>query len=105
MGKETLRALGREALRTGRKILADIAENPQANTQDIVSKHVTDSTQNIIKKLRGGGVRRRQKRKLRGGGMKRARKRVKVGKTIKRYFFLTFISHRYDHASDGTGFR
>jgi len=70
MGKETLRALGREALRTGGKILADIAENPQARTQDMVSKHVTDSTQNIIKKLRGGGVRRKtagRKRKLRGG--------------------------------------
>ena len=53
MGKETLRALGREALSTGGKILEDIAENHQAGTQDIVSKHVTDSTQNIIKKIRG----------------------------------------------------
>jgi len=49
MGKETLRALGREALSTGGKILEDIAENHQAGTHDIVSKHVTDSTQNIIK--------------------------------------------------------
>ena len=37
MGKETLKALGREALRTGGKILTDIAENPQAETQDIIS--------------------------------------------------------------------
>jgi len=51
MGKETLRALGREALRTGGKILTDIAENPQTETKDI-SKHVTDSIQNIIKTLR-----------------------------------------------------
>ena len=41
MGKETLKALGREALRTGGKILIDIAENPQTETKDI-SKHVTD---------------------------------------------------------------
>ena len=30
MGKETLKALGREALRTGGMFLPDIAENPQA---------------------------------------------------------------------------
>ena len=46
-GKETLKALGREALRTGGKILTDIAENPQSETQDIISKQVTDSKQNI----------------------------------------------------------
>jgi len=45
MGKETLKALGREALRTGGKILTDIAENPQAETQDIISKHVTNYTE------------------------------------------------------------
>jgi hypothetical protein len=32
MGKETLSALGREALRTGGKIPTDIAENPLAET-------------------------------------------------------------------------
>jgi len=59
MGKETLTALGREALRTGCKILTDIAENPQTETKDIISKHVTDSSQNIIKNLRGGGRKRK----------------------------------------------
>jgi hypothetical protein len=34
MGKETIKALGREALQTGGKILTDTAENPQAETQD-----------------------------------------------------------------------
>jgi len=59
MVKETLKALGHEALRTGGKIQTDIAENPQAETKDI-SKHVTGSTQNIIKKLRGGGRKRKR---------------------------------------------
>jgi len=64
-GEEMLKALVREALRTGCKILTDIAENPQTETKDI-SKHVTDSIQNIIKKLRGGGCKRehRQPRKM-----------------------------------------
>jgi len=57
MGKQTLRALVREALRTGGRILTDIAENSQAATREIVSKHVTDTTQNIIKKSRGGSER------------------------------------------------
>jgi len=73
MGKEALKALGREAFRTGTNIIRDIAENPPAQTTDIISRHVADSTQNIIKKLRGGGVRRGRKRKLGGG---RARKRI-----------------------------
>jgi len=37
MGTQTLKALGREALCTGGKILTDIAENPQAETKDIIS--------------------------------------------------------------------
>jgi len=31
---ETLKALGRGALRTGGKIVTDIAENPQVGTKD-----------------------------------------------------------------------
>jgi hypothetical protein len=41
--------LGRETLRTGGKILTDIAENPQTKTRDFVSKHVSESAQNSIK--------------------------------------------------------
>jgi len=48
MGKETLKALGREALRTGGMTLTYIAENPQKETKDIISRHVFDSTHNII---------------------------------------------------------
>jgi len=89
VGKETLKALGREALRTGTNIIKDVAENPPTQTTDIISRHVADSTQNTIKKLRGCGRNPAgRKRKLRErGDIKRALKRVKVGKTIKRDIF------------------
>ena len=61
IGKETLKALGREAIRTGTNIIRDIAENPPTQTTDIISKHVSDSTQNIINKLRGSGPRKRKR--------------------------------------------
>ena len=54
------KAVGREALRTGAKVMTDIAANP-GQTGDILSKHVTETTQNIIKKLRGGGSRKRKR--------------------------------------------
>jgi hypothetical protein len=40
--------------------MTDIAANP-GQTGDILSKHVTETTQNIIKKLRGGGSRKRKR--------------------------------------------
>jgi len=52
--------VGREALRTGGKVMTDIATNP-GQTGDILSKHVTETMQNIIKKLRGGGARKRKR--------------------------------------------
>jgi hypothetical protein len=53
-GKATVKALGREALRTGSRILSDIADKiPDLSTSDIISKHVIASTQNLISKLRG----------------------------------------------------
>jgi len=78
------KALGRETLRTGGDILTDIARSsPDQNPRDIVSKHVTATTQNLIDKLRGSG--RKPKRsnratttqnliaKLRGRSRKRMR--------------------------------
>ena len=52
--------MGREALRTGGKILTDIAENksPELSPKDIVSKHVTVSVQNRMGYLRSGGCKR-----------------------------------------------
>ena len=51
------KALGREALRTGGKILSDIAENksPEVRQEDIVSRHVAESKQKLISKLEGRG--------------------------------------------------
>ena len=54
------KAVGSETLRTGGKILTDIAENmsPELSHKDIVSKHGTESVQNLIGNLRGGGHKR-----------------------------------------------
>jgi len=52
------KALGREALHTGGNILTEIAANP-GQTGDILSKHATETAQNIIKKLRGVGRKRK----------------------------------------------
>jgi hypothetical protein len=43
------KAVGRETLRTGGRILTDIAENksPNGSAGDIVSKHVTESARNL----------------------------------------------------------
>jgi hypothetical protein len=60
-GKETLRSLGRETLRTGGKILKDIAENEFSDftTHDIISKNLSESTQNLIGRIRGRGRKRK----------------------------------------------
>ena len=54
------KAVVRETLRTGGKILTDITENksPELSPKDIVSKHVTESVQNLIGSLRAGGRKR-----------------------------------------------
>jgi len=61
--------------------MTDIADNPaQTGVHDILSKHVSESTQNIIKKSRGGGggsgvrkIKRASSRKPRKQKAKRAR--------------------------------
>ena len=52
--------MGHETLRTGGKILTDIAENklPEVSHKVIVSSHVTEFVQNLIGNLRGGGRKR-----------------------------------------------
>ena len=49
------KALGRAALRTGGKILSEIADNPQMNYKDIISKNVQESLQNMRSTMMGGG--------------------------------------------------
>jgi hypothetical protein len=72
------KTLGKETLRTGGKILTDIADKaPGASTHDIVSRNLSESTQKLVKKLRGGG---RRKRKI-------VRGRIPKPKIIKRDIF------------------
>ena len=72
--------MSRETLRTGGKILSDIAENrsPELRPKDIVSKHVTESVQNLIGNLRGGG-----RKRTRGV----SRKKAERARVIKRDIF------------------
>jgi hypothetical protein len=90
-GKEALKALRREALRTGGNIIRDIAENSPTQTTDIISKHVAASTQNIIDNLKGSGARKRKRAvstTARKAKRKRKTKRTPPGsKTIKRDIF------------------
>jgi len=74
------KAVGRETLRTGGKILTDIAENksPELSPKDIVSKHVTESVQILIANL-CGGVRKRARDV--------SRKKTKRARVIKRDIF------------------
>jgi len=97
------KASGRETLRTGGKILTDIGERSPTDTttaEDIVSKHVTDSAQNLISKLRGRGRKRAHGEAL-AGGAKKNKKKKKNGPTkfkraprkiIERYIFSNFTS-------------
>jgi hypothetical protein len=67
-GKEVAKFLGREALRTGSRILNDIADIPQAGYRDIISKHVQDTIQNLGTRMKRGKGRRRRKRRSTGHG-------------------------------------
>jgi hypothetical protein len=83
------KSLGREALRTGGKIMTDIADNPQTNVHDVDSKHLSEMKQNILQKLRGGGGVRKRKR-ARAAKTKRKRNsysKREASKTIKRDIF------------------
>jgi len=68
------KSLGREALRTGGNIMTEIAAN-RGQTGDILSKHAPETTQNIIKNLRGGGRKRK-----RASSHSHKSKRVKIAK-------------------------
>jgi hypothetical protein len=59
------KALGREALRTGGRILTDIAENPQTGVKEIISKHVQDTFQTLGAKMTGRGRKRKRRSTVR----------------------------------------
>jgi len=76
------KAVSRETLRTGGKILTDIAENksPEVKPKVIVSKHVTESVQNPIGNLRSGW-----RKRARGvTSLTKKRKKAKRAHVIKR---------------------
>jgi hypothetical protein len=86
IGRETLKALGRESLRTGGRILTDMADrSPGVSSHDIITKHIGETTQNLIGKLRGKGRKRKSsatpKRKKQGP------KRKKIKTPTKRDIF------------------
>jgi hypothetical protein len=89
------KSLGREALRTGAKIMNDIADDPHTNVRDVVSKHLSATKQNLLRKLRGGGRKRKRAPTLtakRARDAKTKRKRNasskrKASKAIKRDIF------------------
>ena len=74
------KAVGRETLRTGGKILTDIAARDEVSAGDIVSKQVTESAQTLISKLKGRG----RKRAEEAVGSKKKKKKDPKPKKIKR---------------------
>ena len=55
------KTLDREALRTGGKIVTDIADNPQTGIKEIISKHVQSTFQNLGSKMTGRGRKRKRR--------------------------------------------
>jgi len=92
------KSLERESLRLGGNIMNEIAANP-GQTSDILSKHATETTKNIIKKLRGGGHKRKKpsshshKAKRVKIAKRKSSKRTAPPKTIKRDILMIRISH------------
>jgi len=92
------KAFGRETLRTGGKIVSDIAENksPELSTGDTITRHVTDSTRTLISKLGGRG-----RKRARGPIQIQAKNYVKCQNSKEGYFLLNYIS-RSPPMSTGT---
>ena len=79
-----IKTVGRETLLTGGKILTDLADTMAGDvkTQHIIAKHVSDSAQTNIQKLRGSGRKRDASLKSRGVPPKK-KARTKAAKTTK----------------------
>ena len=76
VGRETMRNIGKEAMRTGSRMLSDIADNTSSDitARDIMTRHLSALPQNILSNLRGSG----KKRKRSVSASPRKRKRAKV---------------------------
>jgi len=83
------KVVGRETLRTGGKILQDIADNssPDVKAHDIVSKHIGETTRNLIGKLRGKGRKRKRHTSSSPSKTKKRRKNRTAKFSIKRDIF------------------
>ena len=83
-----MKAVGRETLRTGGRILSDLADNTAGDVKPrhIIAKHVGDSAQTLIEKLRGKGRKRPAAPRSRGLPPKK-KARPKVANTTKRDIF------------------
>ena len=96
-----VKAVGRETLRTGCRILSDLADNmaEDVKPRHSIAKHVSDSAQNLIQKLRGTGRKRAAALKSRGLPAKKKAKN-KAAKTTRR----TSLHRTYHSISDhGSG--
>ena len=94
--------MGRETWRTGGKILTDIAERSPTDTMtagDILAKHVNESAQNFISKLRGRGRKRTHGEAVEGkkkNGPKPKKFKRAPRKIIRRDIFYWF---HFSHSS------
>ena len=77
------KSLGRKALRTGGKIITEIADNP-TQTGHILSQHAAETTEIIIKKLRGGSRKRKRAASRKQPRKHRKAKSAKRAKITKR---------------------
>jgi len=89
--------VGHKTLRTGAKILTDIAERKPTDATtagDLVFKHVTESAENLICKLRGCGRKRTHGAAVAGGNKKKGSQGSSVPrkKYYKGTYFPSFIS-------------
>ena len=83
-----VKAVGCETLRTGGRILSDLADNTAGDVKPrhIIAKNVSDSAQTLIQKLRFKGRKRSSALKSRGLPPKK-KARTKAAKTTKRDIF------------------
>ena len=93
-----VKAVVRETLRTGGKILSDLADNRSGDVKHphIIAKPVNDSAQNLIQKLRGKGRERTATEKARGIQHKKKAEK-KTAKATKRDIFHRTYNFVSDH--------
>ena len=84
-----VKTVGRETLRTSGMILSNLADNKAGDVKPrhIIAKHVGDSSQTLIQKLRGKGRKRTAAPTTRGLPPKKKKEKTKAAKITKRDIF------------------